>query len=179
MAETQHAEIQRASEKNEIRVKQRMILIGTVATLTLACLWMSMIFLQPYSMRETRKGFFLCASRTMYASPWISEASRSFVWIKQPTFEALRKIHQAIHNDDQRAQTTTSLVRLPMLFLIVVASFGYASCTSALANEETLTLCQVSPTSFTHEHASSLTDHHVHYMNMSVPCHWHQDVVTL
>ena len=35
VAETLHAEIQRASEKNEIRVKQRMILIGTAATLML------------------------------------------------------------------------------------------------------------------------------------------------
>ena len=61
----------------------------------------------------------------------------------------------------------------------MVARFGYAPCASALANGETLTLCQVSPTAFMHEHVSSLTDHHVHYINMSVPCHWHQDVLTL
>ena len=39
VAETQHAETQRVSEEKQIREKQRMIYIGTVATLTLACLW--------------------------------------------------------------------------------------------------------------------------------------------
>ena len=38
VAETQHAETQRVSEAKEIREKQRMMYIGTVATLTLACL---------------------------------------------------------------------------------------------------------------------------------------------